>query len=69
MNGAARATNDASPTPTKARKNMRLPKLQLAPHPAAANDQTPIPIPNRRKADLTNGRCDKDGVIQQLRAP
>lgn len=50
MNGAANATKDASPTPTKARAVSKRPKLGAMPHATTEADHTAIPMPSSRNA-------------------
>ena len=50
MKGDARATKEASPTPTSMRHRMRLQKPQASPQPAVATVQMPRPTAMRRKA-------------------
>jgi hypothetical protein len=50
MNGAASATNDASPTPTSMRQKMSDLKPTARPQPNVAMAQVPIPMPISRKA-------------------
>lgn len=50
MKGDARATNDASPTPTSMRQAMRLQKPQATPQPAVESVQMPRPTAISRKA-------------------
>ena len=50
MKGDARATKEASPTPTSMRHRMRLQKPQARPQPAVASVQMPRPTAMRRKA-------------------
>lgn len=49
MNGEARDTNDASPTPTNMRHTIRLQNPIAAPLPATASVHTPSPMPISRR--------------------
>ena len=50
MKGDARATKEASPTPTSMRHRMRVQKPSASPQPAVDSAQMPRPTAIRRKA-------------------
>ncbi len=64
MNGEARDTKEASPTPTNMRQTTRLQKPMAAPEPATASVQMPSPTPMSRKPAGQSSAGEEFSTVQ-----